>query len=101
MNDSNKELLMIPECIHPLVKAWDQPKTTDIETDDTHALMSKKSFDELSIYSCSVPTGVYAGKMWKGWNLINWYLRWYETDPMDKNICLVKSRIIIITENSP
>lgn len=95
--------MIIPECTHPLSKHWNQPKNIDIQIDDTHALMSKKSFDGLPIYSCSIPTGVYAGKMWKAHDRLNdvWYLRWYENDPMNKNMCLIKSRIIIIVEDSP
>jgi len=85
-----------------LSKHWNQPKNIDIQIDDTHTLMSKESFDQLHEYSVSIPTGVYAGKMWKAHGLHDeWYLRWYEIDPMDKNMCLVKSRIIIIVEDSP
>lgn len=88
----------IPECIHPLSKHWDQPKNTEIAIDDTHALMSKESFEQLSEYSMSVPTGVYAGKMWKACNLMNneWYLRWYENQQPKNEMCVIKHRIILV-----
>jgi len=89
---------MIPECTHPLSKHWDQPKNTDIEVDDLYALMSQQSFEELKEYSCTIPTGVYAGKMWKAHNRLNgnWYLRWYEDTKIDDGMCLVKSKVILI-----
>ena len=86
---------MIPECTHPLSKHWDQPKNTEIEVDDSHALMSKKSFDELLEYSMSVPTALYVGKMWKA-NSGCWYLRWVEPDVENSNQLLIQSRKILI-----
>jgi len=87
----------IPECIHPLSKAWDQPKNTDIEIDDTHALMSEELFEQLYEYSMSIPTGVYTGKMWKAHGLHGeWYLRWYEDGEPGSKTCYIKSRIIIV-----
>lgn len=87
----------IPECIHPLCRAWDQPKNTEIEIDDTHALMTEESFKGLHEYSCSIPTGVYAGKMWKAYGPKDmWYLRWYEDDQVNIGTCLIRSRIILV-----
>ena len=88
----------IPKCVHPLSKHWDQPKNTEIEIDDIYALMSEESFEELKEYSCSIPTGVYAGKMWKAFNPLKdeWYLRWYEDNQMNSEVCNIKTRIIII-----
>ena len=89
----------IPECIHPLGEYWEQPKNTDIEIDDTHALMSEESFEKLHEYSRSIPTGVYAGKTWKLHSLDGkWYLRWYEDDSVYSGMCLIKSRIILVVE---
>lgn len=90
----------IPECIHPLSKHWGQPKNTDIAIDDSHALMSEESFEQLYEYSTSIPTGVYAGKMWK-WRRNRtqdkeWFLRWYEDDQTNIGMCLVKTRIILV-----
>ena len=71
---------VIPDMIHPLGKHWHQPNLDNILIDDTHALMSECSFKELGEYSCSIPTGVYEGKMWKAYNKIPdiWFLRWYD-----------------------
>ncbi len=44
---------------------WDQPPTSDILIDDEYALMTKATFDRLAEYSCSTPSGVYPGKMWR------------------------------------
>ena len=89
--------MRIPECVHPLSKHWDQPKNTEIEVDDTHALMSEESFEGLKEYSISVPTGVYAGKMWRAQRYNEWRLCWYEEIDLDnKEMCIVKSRIILI-----
>lgn len=89
----------IPECIHPLCKAWDQPENTEIEIDDTHALMFKKTFEHLKEYSCSIPTGVYSGKMWKAHGLDDeWYLRWYENDKENVGMCWIKSRVILVVK---
>ena len=87
----------IPECVHPLSRVWDQPKSKDIEIDNSHALMSEKQFNQLHEYSTSVPTGVYSGKMWKA-RIRNgkWYLRWYEDDSVNREVCNIKSRIIIV-----
>jgi hypothetical protein len=56
---------VIPPLTHDLSRYWNQPRTEDILIDNTHAVMSKKVFDALAEYSCSVPSGVYEGKMWK------------------------------------
>jgi len=92
--------MAIPECVHPLSKAWDQPKNVEVEIDETHALMSEESFEQLHEYSMSIPTGVYAGKMWKAHNRLSdeWYLRWYEDGPLESGTCRIKSRIILVVE---
>ena len=59
------ELPPIPDMIDPLSKAWDQPKKENIQIMMGHAWMSKETFDKLHEYSCSNPTAIYAGKMWK------------------------------------
>lgn len=56
---------VIPPMTHPLGSHWKQPRTSEILLDDTHALMSRRTFDDLSEYSASNPSGVYEGKMWK------------------------------------
>ncbi len=90
--------MTIPDCINPLSSYWDQPKNTDIEIDSIYAMMSQESFDELKNYSTSVPTGVYAGKMWKSQDRISkvWYLRWWTEYPSDPSQCIWDQRVIII-----
>jgi hypothetical protein len=55
----------IPKMTHPLSKHWEQPDRREIEIDATHAMMSQKAFEALHEYSCSQPSGVYEGKMWR------------------------------------
>jgi hypothetical protein len=55
----------IPPMTHELSSGWDQPSTSRILLDDTHALMTKDVFEELKEYSATNPTGAYEGKMWK------------------------------------
>lgn len=56
---------VIPPITHPLGQHWDQPSTSSILIDDTHALMTRETFNALHEYSATFPTGVYEGKMWK------------------------------------
>lgn len=62
---ANPRFHPIPPITDPMGQHWRQPSRFDIEVDDTHALMSQKTFDKLAEYSSSVPSGVYPGKMWK------------------------------------
>ena len=50
----------------PMGRHWRQPPRERILIDDTHALMDLATFEQLSEYSCTIPTGVYPGKMWAG-----------------------------------
>lgn len=68
---------------------WAQPKRSAIEITDTYAIMSLVSFESLHEYSCSAPSGVYEGKMWRRHNgafdwdfrrrggVPRWLLCWY------------------------
>jgi len=67
----------VPEMTDPLGAYWDQPKLSEIEIDDNHALMSIQSLSKLYEYSNSMPSGVYVGKMWKCKTKDCWLLRWY------------------------
>jgi hypothetical protein len=90
----------IPEMTHPLARYWRQPNRDAITIDDTHAIMSQETFDALADYSCSVPTGVYDGKMWKYGRpyrepRTEWWLCWFA--PSDKpDCCSTHTRRIII-----
>lgn len=77
----------IPAITHPLGRSWDQPSRRDIVIDDKYALMSSRAFLGLKEYSCSNPSGVYEGKMWKRHDGVydprcrpqdrRWLLCWY------------------------
>lgn len=56
---------IIPPITDPLGAHWKQPPTAAILLDDTHAVMSRETFELLPEYSASRPTGAYVGKMWK------------------------------------
>ena len=56
---------VIPPITHELGRYWEQPPAAEILVDDTHALMTRATFDKLAEYSTSFPTGAYEGKMWK------------------------------------
>lgn len=90
----------IPPMTDPLGKHWKQPKTEDILIDDTHAVMGLDAFDALENYSHSQPSGVYPGKMWRGWgsdeNGIFWWLRWYGFSEMGEGFCSNNQRRILI-----
>ncbi len=87
---------IVPDMIHHLGKHWQQPNLNNILIDDTHALMSERTLGELHEYSCSIPSGVYEGKMWKALMKYNnnWVLRWY--DHIEGENMMIESREIII-----
>lgn len=89
---------LIPVMTHPLSKAWDQPDTNDILVDDNYALMDQHVFNSLSEYSATIPSGVYAGKMWKRdtGKTIGWWLCWYIDTPANDGTCTIMHRQIII-----
>jgi hypothetical protein len=69
--------------------------------DQTHAVMEQAEFDALDEYSCSEPTGVVIGKMWKRGEpyvgqRTNWFLGSYEANPADATTALVRYRRILI-----
>ena len=86
---------MIPEMTHELSSHWKQPSINEIEIDEAYALMNKETLNKLNEYSCSQPSGVYEGKMWKRRNKKDWFLMWFgESD--DPKKCSVNSRQILI-----
>jgi hypothetical protein len=68
---------VIPPITDPMGKYWRQPDTSRILIDDTHALMEKSTFEALSEYSSSIPSGIYPGKMWRCHHRGTWFLRWF------------------------
>lgn len=106
---------LIPPMVNPLGRHWSQPKVSEIKVlNDKECEMSQKAFNELSDYTASQPSGVYAGKMWKAQKMkegtplrgrtllaqlepeeLEWHLCWfsYHGDP---NVCTNNQRRIII-----
>src|ERR1043165_9759166 len=71
----------IPPITHPLGEHWRQPDRSRILIDETHAVMDQATFDDLSEYSTSFPSGVYEGKMWKQNLTVYRTLRSPDVDP--------------------
>lgn len=73
---------VVPPITEPMGRYWEQPPTRDILIDDTHAVMSRKTLESLHEYSCSTPSGVYEGKMWRRRaeyreSCDEWFLCWF------------------------
>lgn len=88
---------VIPPITDEMGRYWQQPDRHEIVVDDTHALMSKKSFERLLDYSHSQPSGVYPGKMWKLNNERGpqWWLAWFG-ESENPNFCSNHRRKILI-----
>lgn len=86
---------IIPPITDPLGSHWSQPKVEDILIDDHCALMKANDLRKLKEYSTTLPTGVYAGKMWKSQYGGIWYLRWYG-ESENPNMCSNNQREIIL-----
>ena len=87
----------IPPITDPIGRNWQQPAAALIALDDFYAVMERKTFDDLAEYSSSIPSGVYAGKMWKrqDFNDSEWLLLWYGPSP-DPNMCSINIRKILL-----
>lgn len=81
---------VIPAMTDPLGKYWRQPSRDAIVIEGGNAWMSEATFQQLSEYSTTHPTGVYPGKMWRRHDGIfdkkcpperrRWLLCWYGND---------------------
>jgi hypothetical protein len=101
---------VIPPITDPLGSAWDQPPVTEILIDGTHALMTLATFESLSEYSASKPTGVYPGKMWKRYDGAfdreflarggkpTWLLCWYGESRIGPGYCSNNYRQILLSD---
>lgn len=77
--------------LHPLSRHWDQPERSKLFFLNEEVVgMTDETWQELSEYSCSTPSGVYAGKMWKSIDRDGWWLCWYSDSPRNENMCEVK-----------
>lgn len=77
---------IIPPITDPLGKYWKQPKPEDMLMFSGHVIMSDRAVNKLAEYSHSIPTGTYAGKMWKRKVRGGFALCWYGlpyVDPKD------------------
>ena len=92
MSDTN----VVPDMTDPLGRHWRQPPHDAIVLDNTHAVMTRASFDALSDYSTTIPTGVYPGKMWREEYGGRWFLRWFGIVPDRPNLCSNNQREIIL-----
>lgn len=95
----------IPLITDPMGQGWDQPKRTDILMDKHCAVMTKQTLEKLAKYSCSIPSGVYPGKMWRmdnadynkpGEYKDRHWLRWFGIHPTDPNKCTIGSVPILL-----
>ncbi|RXN73072.1 hypothetical protein D0Z62_04400 [Providencia rettgeri] len=89
----------IPPMTNPLGKHWAQPNHENILIDDTHVIMGSKDFNLLTEYSNSIPSGVYAGKMWKA--IVQdgrAFLRWFGLVEGRDDLCSNNQREIIIID---
>lgn len=58
-------VMTVPEITESMGKNWKQPPRSSIFIVGNQAFMSKSNCVMLAEYNCSVPSGVYDGKMWK------------------------------------
>ncbi len=75
------EPLEIPPITDPKGQNWEQPDRHAILIDAAHALMTQDTFEELTEYSTEMPSGIFAGKMWKylGPTSGKWFLCWFQS----------------------
>lgn len=90
----------IPLITDEMGRYWRQPPRESILVDDTHALMSRPTFELLHKYSASIPSGVYPGKMWRAEYPAGWYLNWFTSHPSMQGHCLIKFRSILLLEET-
>lgn len=99
----------IPPITESLGSGWKQPSQSRMLIDDTSALMTLATFKELTDYSCTMPSGVYAGKMWRrhdgsfdhAWIARGgkpvWMLAWYGRSDRP-GYCSTQWRTILLTD---
>lgn len=91
----------IPPITDPMGRHWTQPPRDAILIDDKHAVMTRETFGRLARYDCSVPSGVYNGKMWacipERYDDRPAFLRWYDDSP-DPSKCTIEHRAILFIQ---
>lgn len=65
----------IPKMTEPLGRYWDQPKglRDRVQLHPTYAVILKRDWEALPVYDISMPSGVYAGKVWRCKDCLCWY----------------------------
>ena len=89
---------IIPPITHPLGTSWEQPPRHEIEIDDTHALMSRKTLKGLLEYRSSLPSGVYEGKMWSACHPHGALLYWYGSSEIPEMCSINVREILMVTD---
>lgn len=91
---------VIPPMCSPYATPWEQPNRDDILVSDDAAVMDAKCLEALQVYSCTIPTGVYSGKMWRAEANGQWILRWWsdEFEHEGRMVCSVEQRPIRIMD---
>lgn len=105
---------VVPAMTDPLGKHFRQPRREAILIGQDTAFMSRATFDKLSEYSTTNPSGVYPGKMWKAERFKSvdgthegrpvrrmvpsgvWELRWYGIVPGNDKVCSNNRRVIVL-----
>lgn len=91
----------IPKITDKLGDTWVQPSHSEIKfSSDGYAVITQDGVDQLVEYSTSIPSGVYAGKMWKRKDRFSddEYLCWFQNSPSEPYCCEVKYRKILLQE---
>lgn len=102
-----------PESTDTFAKNWTQPERSEILLDNTHALMTSRTFESLHEYSASVPSGIHAGKMWRRHDrchdydfldqggIPTWLLCWYGPPSKPEDSFSINHRIILLSDGVP
>lgn len=88
----------IPPITDPLGRYWEQPSRDAILVDETHAAMAPRTFDQLSNYSATNPSGVYPGKMWRRQLMGVWLLCWYG-ECGNPDLCSINTRVVLLLQS--
>lgn len=67
----------LPLMTDPYGTSWGQPKglRDRVEIYFSHAVISERDWEALPNYKTSMPSGVYAGKVWRCGKFLRWYGR--------------------------
>lgn len=92
----------VPPIVDPLGKSWNQPNPHNFVWDEDCVAMSEQDYKSLHTYDCTLPTGIYEGKMWKTHIRKNGeevpYLCYITDDPVNAEYCIINRIIILIVK---